>query len=111
MKANYRYYARILISALVVFCFPLAAFSQDTATTRTVRGTEKAQESEVRINQIDTSQFPKVTIFASVLKDNVPVTGLTEKDFRVREDEVDQEPLTVVPNNPAYGISADFTHS
>jgi hypothetical protein len=32
-----------------------------------------------------------------VLKDGSPVQGLGASDFRVREDEVDQEPLTVVP--------------
>jgi VWFA-related protein len=51
----------------------------------------------VMINQVETSQFPKVILFATVLKDGTPVPGLTDKDFRVREDEVDQEPLTVVP--------------
>ncbi len=51
--------------------------------------------SEVRINQVDTSAFPKVTVFATVLKEGVPVEGLVAADFRVREDEVDQEPLTV----------------
>ena len=51
----------------------------------------------MRINQIETSEFPKVTIFATVLKDDSPVQGLSASDFRVREDEVDQEPITVVP--------------
>lgn len=97
MKANCWYFAKYLISVLFLLVCPIEAYTQDTVTTRTVRGVEKAEDAEVKINQIDTSQFPKVTIFASVLKDNVPVTGLTEKDFRVREDEVDQEPLTVVP--------------
>ncbi len=60
-------------------------------------GEEKAAGAEVRINQIETSEFPKVTIFATVLKDGSPVQGLGASDFRVREDEVDQEPITVVP--------------
>jgi VWFA-related protein len=62
-----------------------------------VTGQEKAAGAEVHINQIETSEFPKVTIFATVLKDGSPVQGLSASDFRVREDEVDQEPLTVVP--------------
>jgi len=65
--------------------------------SRRVTGEEKAAGAEVRINQIETSQFPKVTIFATVLKDDSPVQGLSASDFRVREDEVDQEPITVVP--------------
>jgi VWFA-related protein len=65
--------------------------------SRRVTGEEKAAAAEVRINQIETSEFPKVTIFATVLKDDSPVQGLSASDFRVREDEVDQEPITVVP--------------
>ena len=65
--------------------------------SRRVTGQEKATGAELRINQVETSEFPKVTIFATVLKDGVPVQGLTASDFRVREDEVDQEPITVVP--------------
>jgi hypothetical protein len=64
-----------------------------------VTGEEKAAGAEVRINQIETSEFPKVTIFATVLKDGLPVQGLGASDFRVREDEVDQEPITVVSGN------------
>ena len=62
-----------------------------------VTGQEKAVGAEVHINQVETSEFPKVTIFATVLKDGSPVQGLTASDFRVREDEVDQEPINVVP--------------
>ena len=70
--------------------------AQETPSRR-VTGQEKAAGAEVRINQIETSEFPKVTIFATVLKDDSPVQGLSASDFRVREDEVDQEPITVVP--------------
>ncbi len=49
----------------------------------------------LQINQIDTSNFPKVNIFALVTENEQPVTGLTENDFKVREDEVPQEPITV----------------
>jgi hypothetical protein len=44
--------------------------------SRRVTGEEKAAGAEVRINQIETSEFPKVTIFATVLKDGSPVQGL-----------------------------------
>lgn len=70
------------------------ATGQEEAATRRVT----TPGAQVQIYQIDTSQFPKVAIFATVLKDGAFVPGLTDKDFRVREDEVDQEPLMVVPN-------------
>jgi len=62
-----------------------------------VTGEQAAAGAQVQLNQIDTSEFPKVTIFATILKEGVPLTGLGSGDFRVREDEVDQEPMTVVP--------------
>ena len=85
------------IAAAALGVAQFGALSQDEATTRRVTGQEKAQGSQVIINQIDTSAFPKVTIFATVLKDGVPLRGLGTGDFKVREDEVEQEPLTVVP--------------
>ncbi len=83
---------------LVWLCAALLSFAglaigQDAPTTRRVT----TAGAQVQINQIETSQFPKVVIFSTVLKEDVPVPGLTDQDFRVREDEVDQEPLTVVP--------------
>ncbi len=87
----------------VIICFPLLLFSasltkaQDEAVSRSVEGRQKAAGAQVVINQIDTSAFPKVTIFALVSRDGVPLKGLGAADFRVREDEVDQAPLTVVP--------------
>lgn len=87
---------RLAVSCVALLALAGLATSQDEPKTRrlTAPGVEGAQ---VQINQIETSQFPKVVIFATVLKDNAPVPGLTDTDFRVREDEVDQEPLTVVP--------------
>ena len=80
-----------LCATLITFAAP--ADGQDEPVTRRVM----SPGTQVQINQIETSQFPKVVIFATVLEDSEPVPGLTNKDFRVREDEVDQEPLTVVP--------------
>ncbi len=85
-----------------VFFLPLCLFSplaaQDQATSRSVDGREQATDAQVVINQIDTSAFPDVTLFASVTKDDgAPLKGLGAGDFRVREDEIDQKPITVVP--------------
>lgn len=94
-----RHVIRTLATTFAVLLFfltcPLSA--QDEATSRRVTGQQQAVGAEVTINQIDTSAYPKVTIFAIVAKDGVPLKGLSADDFRVREDEVDQSPLTVVP--------------
>jgi VWFA-related protein len=85
-------------SVFVLVAFALNGFlPAQEEPSRRVTGQEKAAGAQVQINQIDTSQFPKVTIFSTVLKDGTPVPGLGPNDFRVREDEVDQEPLTVIP--------------
>jgi VWFA-related protein len=89
-----------------LFC-AAAGFAQNTpddVLTRRVTGENQAAASQVQINQIDTSAFPKVIIFATVSKDGVPLKGLGAPDFRVREDEVDQEPLTVVPKLSALSV-------
>lgn len=76
---------------------PSLAIAQDDVTSRHVEGVQSAAHAQLIINQVDTSGFPKVTIFATVLKNGAPASGLSDKDFWIREDEVDQEPLTVVP--------------
>ena len=86
-----------LLSCAALACTTACFLQAQDAPSRRVTGEEKAAGAEVRINQIETSEFPKVTIFATVLKDSLPVQGLGASDFRVREDEVDQEPITVVP--------------
>ncbi len=92
---------------LVAFCFGTClavlmnslsvAVAQDEAASRRVQGIGAAGGAEVQINQIDTSGYPKVSIFAAVSRGGEPVLGLNAQDFRVKEDEVDQEPLTVAP--------------
>ena len=69
----------------------------DPAVKPRVNTQNSAAGAEVLLNQVDTSGYPKVSIFATVLRDGAPVDKLTASDFRVREDEVDQEPLTVTP--------------
>jgi Mg-chelatase subunit ChlD len=93
MNSLSRSHTFTLIGAALLSFAGLAA-GQDEAATRRVT----THGDQVQINQIETSQFPKVAIFATVLKkDGAPMPGLTDKDFHVREDEVDQESLTVVP--------------
>jgi VWFA-related protein len=70
-----------------------------------VTGQGAAAGAEVVVNQIDSGRFPQVTVFATVLRAGEPVKGLTAADFRVREDEVDQSPLTVEPRlTPLFAV-------
>lgn len=75
---------------------PAAVRAQEQVASRDVRLREPATR-ELQINQIETSKYPRVNIFATVLSNGTPMTGLTAKDFKIREDEVDQEPITVEP--------------
>lgn len=92
---------------LVGVVFSLALFSlaqvtiqlgwaEDQAGSRSVTLTRPGGR-KLAINQIETSKFPNVDIFALVTENDQPVVGLTSSDFRVREDEVDQEPVKVDP--------------
>ncbi len=63
-----------------------------------------AAGNQVIINEINTQNYPRVRIFATVLENGALKKGLTARDFRVREDEVDQEPLTVEPQLPPLSV-------
>lgn len=86
-------YALCLI-ATVVFITPLFTSAQDLAENRDIKIIGSPNRS-LQINQVDTSKFPLVNIFATILEASAPVAGLTASDFKVREDEVEQEPLNV----------------
>jgi VWFA-related protein len=58
----------------------------------------------VIINEINTDNYPQVLLLTTVLRDGAPLVGLTPEDFRVREDEVDQEPLTVEARLPPLSV-------
>ena len=82
-------------SLVAILAFvPSLAFSQDGVVTRDVR-LANSDNRKLTINQIETSQFPKVSIFALVTENEQPVGGLSASDFKVREDEVPQEPIDV----------------
>jgi VWFA-related protein len=83
---------RSLIATLAFV--PSLALSQDGVVSRDVRLAD-AGGRKLTINQIETSQFPKVSIFALVTENEQPVGGLSASDFKVREDEVPQEPIEV----------------
>jgi len=77
----------------LLYEFSSFSFAQSDITSRRVQ----SEGNQILVNQIETGDFPKVSIFVTVLKDGIPVKGLAENDFTVTEDEVEQEPLTVVP--------------
>jgi VWFA-related protein len=92
--------ACVSVLLLVATC----AYGQDLPGSRRITGKDGAAGAQVIINEINTEQFPRVRIFATVLREGAPLRGLDAADFRVREDEVDQEPLTVEPRLPPLSV-------
>ncbi len=91
----YRSACRALsLLALVIFITPSFTNAQDEVGSRDIKVLGSPNRS-LQINQVDTSKFPLVNIFATILEASAPVAGLTANDFKVREDEVEQEPLSV----------------
>ena len=82
MKTHQSSFIKLLTCAALA-CVTACVLRAQDAPSRRVTGQEKAVGAEVRINQIETSEFPKVTIFATVLKDGLPVQGLGAGDFRM----------------------------
>jgi VWFA-related protein len=80
------------------------AYGQAQPGSRHIAGKNGAAGAQVIINEVNTDQYPQVRIFATVLKDGAPLPGLGAADFRVREDEVDQEPLAVEPRLPPLSV-------
>lgn len=94
-----RIYVVAAWTAALIFNQPAAGQEQtaaveDQAGSRDVR-LVNSDGARLTINQIETSAFPKVQIFASVTRGDQPVIGLTDADFKIREDEVPQEPIKV----------------
>lgn len=87
----------------LVFCATVAPAQDGNAPPR-VTGEGEADGAEIILGEVNADDYPQVLILATVLQDGVPLTGLGAEDFRVREDEVDQEPLTVEPQLPPLSV-------
>ncbi|MDQ3772995.1 MAG: VWA domain-containing protein [Pseudomonadota bacterium] len=90
--------------SLLLMLTAICSSGQDQPVSRRVTGKEVATGAHVIINEVNTTQYPQVRLFVTVLKEGTPLKGLGASDFRVREDEVDQEPLTVEPKLPPLSI-------
>jgi VWFA-related protein len=90
--------------SLLLLLIAVSTYGQAQPLLRHVTGKEDATGAQVIINEVNTEQYPQVRIFTTVLKEGTPVQSLSASDFCVREDEVDQEPLTVEPQLPPLSV-------
>ena len=90
------------LKLLPMICLAGQAIGQDSEPRVDAVSPEGA--AEVVLNEVNIDAYPDVRLFVTVQSEGVPVTGLSAEDFRVREDEVDQAPLTVDPQLPPLSV-------
>ena len=63
----------------------------------------------VLINQIDPSSFPVIDCYVTVTdQTSQPITGLDETNFEVKEDQILQSPITVIPQGGSSIVNIAF---
>jgi hypothetical protein len=97
---------KIRLLCCSLFFAAALAHSEDQKPVSSVqiKGQGNAAGTEIVLNQIAMDQFPSVHVFVTVLKDGKPQSGLAAADFRVREEEVDQQPITVESQLPPLSV-------
>ncbi|WP_299655315.1 VWA domain-containing protein [uncultured Jannaschia sp.] len=90
------------LKLLLMICLAGQAIAQETEPRVDAVAPEGA--AEVVLNEVNINAYPDVRLFVTVQSEGEPVTGLSAEDFRVREDEVDQSPLTVDPQLPPLSV-------
>ncbi len=94
----------ITISILGAGLLGFAANAQGQSQSARVETRAESGGVELTLNEINTDGYPDVAVFATVLKDGEPLTGLGADDFRISEDEVEQGPLTVEAQLPPLSV-------
>ncbi|MGL4961438.1 MAG: vWA domain-containing protein [Inquilinus sp.] len=97
---------KTIIHFAAAICASMAGpvVAQDAAEPPRVSTRQGASGTELTLNEINTENYPDVAIFATILKDGEPVTGLGTGNFKVSEDEVEQSPLTVEAQLPPLSV-------
>ncbi len=83
--------------ACCIFLFTLTAtYAQDNSLLESLKIPFLPEGAKVSINQVETTDFPRVKLYTSVTRGGMPLTGLTADNFRVRENNTDQGPIKVM---------------
>lgn len=80
----------VLLTSCLICSLVTSWAQQDTWTYLSPTWSPKLQ-----VNQIETSGYPDVTIYASATYAGNPMDGLAKSDFRIREDDIDQPIISV----------------
>ncbi len=88
-----------------VFLVALFCFTAPFSLSALISFAQEKPSPEVVINQIDSSNFPKIVLFVSVQDAaGKMIRNLQNTDFTVTEDEVEQSPIEVETHLPSMAM-------